>query len=107
MTQKQFHKTITDRPVVYDYGQPHQFLSDLLSHYKRNGNFSLRQRTAKSGLCSQALVSHVLSGRRKLTHDNLSEISEVFKLTQYSGSQGTTSSAFALKLVPKMSPHIQ
>lgn len=82
MTQGRVHQAIADRPVVYDYRQPHQFLSDLLLHYKRNGNFSLRQRTAKSGLCSQALVSHVLHGRRKLTRDNLSEISEVFKLTQ-------------------------
>lgn len=72
----------SNRPVVYDYGKPHEFLSDLLLYYKASSKFSLRQRTVKVGLCSQALVSHILKGKRKLTRDNLSEIVEVFKLTK-------------------------
>ena len=76
-------KIVTDRPVVYDYGQPHEFLSNLLSYYKSNSSFSLRQRTAKVGMCSQSLVSQILQGKRKLTRDNLSEIAEIFKLTKF------------------------
>lgn len=73
----------TDRPVVYDYGQPHEFLSKLFLYYKSNSSFSLRQRTAKVGLCSQSLVSQIIQGKRKLTRDNLSEIAEIFKLTKF------------------------
>ncbi len=71
-----------NRPVVYDYGQPYEFLSKLLLHYKSNSSFSLRQRTAKLGMCSQALVSQILKGKRKLTRDNLTKISEILKLTK-------------------------
>ncbi len=81
--QQQIKKNFTERPVVYDYGAPNEFFSDLLLYYKKNSSFSLRQRTAKVGLCSQALVSHILQGKRKLTRDNLSEISEIFKLTKH------------------------
>lgn len=71
-----------ERPVVYDYRSPSDFLADLMKYYKSRGSFSLRQRTAKVGLCSQALVSQVLKGKRQLNRDNLSGISAVFKLTQ-------------------------
>ncbi|MGZ3744461.1 MAG: DUF4423 domain-containing protein [Pseudobdellovibrionaceae bacterium] len=71
-----------ERPVVYDYKSSSDFLADLMKYYKSRGSFSLRQRTAKVGLCSQALVSQVLKGKRQLNRDNLSGISAVFKLTQ-------------------------
>ncbi|OFZ10760.1 MAG: hypothetical protein A2Z20_00760 [Bdellovibrionales bacterium RBG_16_40_8] len=70
------------RPVVYDYGSPVKFLVDLLEHYKLNGTFSLRQRTAKVGACSQALISQILKGNRQLNRDNLPAIASIFKLTQ-------------------------
>lgn len=70
------------RPVVYDYGSPVKFLVDLLEHYRLNGSFSLRQRTAKVGVCSQALVSQILRGNRQLNRDNLPGIASIFKLTQ-------------------------
>lgn len=73
---------IMDRPVVYDYGSSREFLGSLLLYYKSKSSFSLRQRTAQVGRCSQALVSQILQGKRNLTRDNLSEISEVFKLTR-------------------------
>lgn len=71
-----------DRPVVYDYRSPSDFLADLMKYYKSRGSFSLRQRTANIGLCSQALVSQILKGKRQLNRDNLGSISAVFKLTQ-------------------------
>ena len=83
MSVQQAKEIITDRPVVYDYGQPHEFLSKLFLYYKSNSSFSLRQRTAKVGMCSQALVSQILQGKRKLTRDNLSEVAEIFKLTKF------------------------
>ncbi|MGZ3770368.1 MAG: TIGR02147 family protein [Bdellovibrio sp.] len=73
---------IIERPVVYDYRSPSDFLTDLMKFYKSSGSFSLRQRTAKVGLCSQALVSQILQGKRHLNRDNLPSISAVFKLTQ-------------------------
>lgn len=73
---------ILARPVVYDYGSPADFLTSLVKYYKSRGSFSLRQRTAKVGLCSQALVSQVLNGKRQLNRDNLPGISAVLKLTQ-------------------------
>lgn len=82
MGAQKVKKTIVNRPVVYDYGQSYEFLSDLLLYYKSNSSFSLRQRTAKVGACSQSLVSQILQGKRKLTRDNLSEIGEIFKLTK-------------------------
>lgn len=72
----------TERPVVYDYRSPADFLADLMKYYKLRGSFSLRQRTANVGLCSQALVSQILKGKRQLNRDNLGSISAVFKLTQ-------------------------
>lgn len=69
------------RPVVYDYGSACQFLNELYTFYKSKGSFSLRQRTAKVGLCSQALVSQILKGKRQLNRDNLPAIAAVFKLT--------------------------
>lgn len=71
-----------ERPVVYDYRAPADFLADLMKYYKSRGSFSLRQRTAKIGLCSQALVSQILKGKRQLNRDNLGTLSAVFKLTQ-------------------------
>lgn len=73
---------IKARPVVYDYRSPSEFLSELFHFYKLNGSFSLRQRTTKVGLCSQALVSQILKGKRQLNRDNLPAIAAVFKLTQ-------------------------
>lgn len=70
------------RPVVYDYGSAADFFTALMEYYKTSSTFSLRQRTAKVGLCSQALVSQILRGKRKLNRDNLASISAVFKLTQ-------------------------
>ncbi|MGE0632002.1 MAG: DUF4423 domain-containing protein [Pseudobdellovibrionaceae bacterium] len=70
------------RPVVYDYGSPVEFFVKLFEHYKTCGSFSLRQRTAKVGVCSQALVSQILKGKRQLTRDNLSALAVIFKLTQ-------------------------
>lgn len=55
----------TERPVVYDYKSPADFLADLMRYYKSRGSFSLRQRTAKVGACSQALVSQILKGKRQ------------------------------------------
>ncbi|MBC7457871.1 MAG: DUF4423 domain-containing protein [Bdellovibrionaceae bacterium] len=83
MRVQQAKEMINDRPVVYDYGQPYEFLSKLLLYYKSNSSFSLRQRTAKVGMCSQALVSQILQGKRNLTRDNLSEIATIFKLTKF------------------------
>ncbi len=68
--------------MVYDYGLPADFLASLLAHYKSTGSFSLRQRAAKVGSCSQALVSQILHGKRQLNRSNLPEISAIFKLTQ-------------------------
>lgn len=68
--------------MVYDYGSPTEFLSDLLAYYKSTSSFSLRARTAKVGACSQALVSQILKGKRQLNKLNLSAMAEVFKLTQ-------------------------
>lgn len=70
------------RPVVFDYGSPVEFLRALLSFYKETGSFSLRQRTARVGSLSQALVSQILNGRRQLTRDNLPAMALIFKLTK-------------------------
>jgi uncharacterized protein (TIGR02147 family) len=69
------------RPQVYDFEKPAEFLSALLAFYKSTGNFSLRQRTAKIPACSQALVSQVINGRRELNRGNLPGIAAVFRLT--------------------------
>lgn len=74
--------TNLDRPVIYNYRSSAEFLRDLMKYYKTCGSFSLRQRTSKLGLCSQALVSQVLKGKRQLNRKNLPGISVVFKLTQ-------------------------
>jgi uncharacterized protein (TIGR02147 family) len=69
------------RPVVYDCGSPVQFLNQLLKYYKSQGAFSIRQRTAKVGVCSQALISQILMGNRQLNRDNFPAVASVFKLT--------------------------
>lgn len=69
------------RPIVYDYGSPPEFLKALLAHYKATSQFSLRQRTEKVGNCSQALVSQILSGKRKLKRDQMPSLAQIFKLT--------------------------
>lgn len=74
--------TSRTRPVVFDYGSPVEFLRALLSFYKETGSFSLRQRTTRVGVLSQALVSQILNGKRQLTRDNFPAISLIFKLTK-------------------------
>lgn len=80
--ESSLRKESGERPVVYDYRSPAEFFSDLMKYYKSTGAFSLRQRTLKVGLCSQALVSQILQGKRHLNRDNLTSIASVFKLTQ-------------------------
>jgi uncharacterized protein (TIGR02147 family) len=72
---------ILSRPIVYDYREPVDFLIDLLAYYKFSESFSLRQRTAKVGSCSQALVSQILNKKRQLNRENWLGIALVFKLT--------------------------
>jgi len=79
---KQVELPVRERPVVYDYGSSSQFLWELYQFYKQQGSFSLRQRTTKVGLCSQALVSQILRGKRQINRDNLSALAAVFKLTK-------------------------
>ncbi|RYZ83027.1 MAG: hypothetical protein EOP06_20685, partial [Proteobacteria bacterium] len=74
-------KSFSPRPVVYDYRSPADFLNDLAAHYRANGKFSLRQRTAKVPLCSQSLVSQILNGKRQLSRNNLQALAAVFKLS--------------------------
>ena len=76
------HSEVQVRPVIFDYGTPVEFLKDLFSFYKKSGSFSLRQRTARVGSLSQALVSQILNGRRQLTRDNLPAMALIFKLTK-------------------------
>ena len=71
------------RPVVFDYDSPHKFLQDLLAHYKETSNFSIRQRTQMAGGCSPALVSQVLTGRRRLTRDQIPTFARLFKLQDF------------------------
>jgi uncharacterized protein (TIGR02147 family) len=68
--------------MVYDYGAPALFLSDLLKYRKMQGSFSLRQRVAKVGGCSQPLVSQILNGKRQLNRDNLLIVAQVLQLTR-------------------------
>ncbi|MGZ3775180.1 MAG: DUF4423 domain-containing protein [Pseudobdellovibrionaceae bacterium] len=70
------------RPVVFDYGTLPEFFRDLLLFYKKTSSFSLRQRTAKSGALSQALISQILNGKRQLTRDNFPALAVIFKLTK-------------------------
>lgn len=81
------------RPKVIEYAKAHLFLRDLLAHYKTQKSFSLRGRLrqiqnqdVRRG-CSPALVSQVLSGKRRLTRDQLPHFAKVFKLTDYEFSQ--------------------
>lgn len=73
-------RDLLSRPVVYDYGAPHEFFLDLMEHYKKTSKFSVRQQTRKLKGCSPALVSQVLSGRRRLTRDQLPSFARLFKL---------------------------
>src|SRR4051812_43090706 len=71
------------RPVVYSYESPHLFFKDLLVYYKSAGTrFSLRQRVQKHPGCSVALISQILSGKRRLTRNQLPLLSVIFKLSQ-------------------------
>lgn len=72
---------VSTRPVVFDYGATHLFLQDLLCYYKTTRSFSLREQSKTVQGCSQALVSQVLQGKRKVTRSNLSSLSRVFELT--------------------------
>lgn len=69
------------RPVIFDYQSVHQFFSDLLQHYKQVSDFSIRHRLDGVTGCSPALVSRVLSGKRRLTRDQLPVFAKVFDLT--------------------------
>lgn len=69
------------RPVIFDFAAPHLFLKELMGYYKVTRDFSLRERTKHVSGCSQALVSQILAGRRKLTRDQLPAISRLFDLT--------------------------
>lgn len=72
----------TNRPVVFDYRSIPEFLSDLLKYYKVKGSFSLRNQSRRTGACSQALVSQILNGKRKINRENLLAIAVVFKLNK-------------------------
>ncbi len=69
------------RPVIFDFAAPHLFLKELMGYYKVTRDFSLRERTTFVQGCSQALVSQILAGRRKLTRDQLPTIGKLFDLT--------------------------
>ena len=69
------------RPVIFDYPSVERFFSDLLLHYKQVSDFSIRHRLDGVNGCSPALVSRVLSGKRRLTRDQLPVFAEVFDLT--------------------------
>jgi uncharacterized protein (TIGR02147 family) len=71
------------RPVVFDYAAPHEFLADLLTHYKATSHFSVRQRAQLMQGCSPALISQVLAGRRRLTRDQLPTFAKIFKLNDF------------------------
>jgi len=79
------------RPVVFDYAVPYVFLKDVIEYHKQTLGFSMRERTRDLPGCSQALMSQILAGRRKLTRVNLPLISQVCGLTpletQYIDSQ--------------------
>jgi uncharacterized protein (TIGR02147 family) len=78
----QVDQNILVRPVVFDYGVAHLFLQDLLKHLKASKkSFSLRQRVAKVGGCSQSMISQVINGQRQLTRDNLPKVAQVLALT--------------------------
>ncbi len=81
MLKDSVQASTSGRPVVFDYGAPQQFFSDLYRHYKMTRNFSLRQRTNKVAGCSQTLVSQILNGKRKINRENLIPLAEVFQLT--------------------------
>jgi uncharacterized protein (TIGR02147 family) len=71
------------RPVIFDYRAPHEFLQDLMAHYKATSHFSVRRRVGMLEGCSPALVSQVLSGKRRLTRDQLPAFAKVFKLNEF------------------------
>ncbi|MEK6705263.1 MAG: TIGR02147 family protein [Bdellovibrionota bacterium] len=85
MKKESVEKTTTPRarPVVYDYGSPHDFFHDLLAHYKTVSRFSVRQRSCTLKKCSPALVSQVIAGKRRLTRDQLPSFAKLFKLNNF------------------------
>lgn len=52
-----------------------------MSYYKVTRDFSLRERSKLVKGCSQALVSQILAGRRKITRDQIPALGRLFDLT--------------------------
>lgn len=70
------------RPVVYDYGPSHDFFREMQNYLKATSRFSVRRRTRELSGCSPALVSQILSGKRRLTRDQLPTLAKLFNLTE-------------------------
>jgi uncharacterized protein (TIGR02147 family) len=69
------------RPVVYDYSEPGLFFRDLGEYYRKTRRgFSVRSKSKNLLGCSPALISQVISGKRKLKRDQLSNFCYVFSL---------------------------
>lgn len=77
-------QTMPHRPVVYDYRSVSAFLSALYVFNKRaNPRLSIRKRLRSlKNPCSPALVSQVLSGKRKIKRDKLPIFAEFFELSE-------------------------
>lgn len=77
-------KTAPSRPIIYDYASPREFFVALAIYNRERSVFSVRQQIKKyelDGFISPALVSLVLSGKRRINRDLLPVLAKIFKAT--------------------------
>lgn len=70
------------RPVIFDYGEIHEYVTDMLEWRRRNfPEFSVRQVTKSLVGCSPTLVTQVSKGQRDLTRERIDEFAVVLNLS--------------------------
>src|SRR5438105_3274396 len=70
------------RPVIFDYAEVHQYVTDMLDWRRRNfPEFSVRKVTKNLVGCSPTLVTQVSKGQRDLTRERIEEFSVVLALS--------------------------
>ncbi len=74
----------SERPYIYDFPEPADFLRALAAYHKQNTRaFSLRQQALRAKNCSPALVSLLLSGQRKIRRDHLGALTKILLLQPF------------------------
>jgi uncharacterized protein (TIGR02147 family) len=72
---------MTERPIITQYKNPVDFLRDMIAFQKKTErNYSVHKVTKNLRRVSPALISLIISGKRKITIDRVEELSTLLRL---------------------------